>query len=87
MPQQSDNKFPEILFRGLSDKEKDEFKRLLIHSDLIRRLVNVIKSFREEEESVPVADYNSPSWSHRQADRNGSVRAYNRILKLLDHKE
>ena len=83
----SEHKWPEALLRGLSDKEKEEFKRLLVHSDLIRRVVEIVKEWKKEEETVQKIDYDSASWSHKQADKNGATRFANKVLTLLDHKE
>lgn len=82
-----DHQWPEVLLRGLPEKEKEEFKRLLIHSALIRRTVEILKKWKEEEEVVDKVDYESASWSHKQADRNGAVRSLSKILQLLDHVE
>lgn len=76
----------EILLRGLDEKGKDEFKRLLAHSALIKRLREILSEFEKETENR-VADYDSPSWPYRQADKNGERRAYQKILSILDHKE
>ena len=81
------SKLPEILGRGLDPKEKEEFLRLLQNSALIRRIEEVLDEWIRAESSVPKDDYDSPSWSHKQADRNGSLRAYNKVKQLLDHKE
>lgn len=83
----SEHKWPELLLRGLSEKEKDEYKRLLVNSDLIGRIVEILKDWKKEEEVVTKTDYDSPSWSHKQADKNGAVRFANKVLTLLDHKE
>ena len=36
------------------------------------------------KDTTPAADYDSPSWAYKQADRNGQLRAYLEILKLTD---
>jgi hypothetical protein len=78
---------PEILFRGLDLKEKEEFKRLLYHSALIDRLVEILKGWQAEVLTIPRDDYESPAWACKQADRNGELRTLNKVLQLLDHKE
>lgn len=79
--------YPEILFRGLDAKTKEDFKRYLHTSPLIEQVVKIVKAWKEENNTIPRDDYESPAWACKQADRNGSDRAYNQILKLLDHKE
>lgn len=79
--------YPEILFRGQDEKTKEEWKRLLHHSALIDRVVEILKSWETEVQTIPRDDYESPAWACKQADRNGELRTLTKILKLLDHKE
>ena len=79
--------YPEILLRGLDEKEKEEFKRTLNHSPLIARVVEILKEWKTNYETTPRDDYESTSWACKQADRNGSVRTLNQVLAILDHKE
>ena len=81
------DKYPEILFRGLDDKTKEEWKRLLHHSALIDRVVAIIKEWEKENDTIPRDDYESPAWACKQADRNGVVRTLKKLITLLDHKE
>lgn len=78
---------PEILVRNLDDKTKEEFKRLLLHSALIDRVVEILKGWEAECLSIRRDDYESPAWACKQADRNGELRTLNKVLQLLDHKE
>lgn len=39
-----------------------------------------------EEQSVSKKDYDSPSWSHLQAHKNGRIEALNEIIKMCDLK-
>jgi len=41
---------------------------------------NIVK----EAEKVRINDYDSPSWSHKQADQNGYVRALREVMLLLE---
>lgn len=74
-----------ILFNGLTEEEK---KALLgqVKSSILR---DQILKFIDQELSVAIAkaDYDNPSWSHKQAHINGQREAYNKIKKLFDHKE
>lgn len=79
--------YSEALFRGLDDKEKEEFKRLLHHSALVRRLREILGEYIQTAESSSQADYEKASWPYYQADKNGELRALKKVLKLLDQKE
>jgi len=87
VPRSPETKYPEILFRGLDEKTKEEFKRLLHHSALIERVVEILQTWKAEVEVIPRDDYESPAWACKQADRNGEARTLNKVLRLLDHKE
>lgn len=43
------------------------------------------KLLREDffEEGKSIADYDSPSWSHKQADMNGANRKLRSVLSLI----
>lgn len=71
---------------GLKDpSEREQFKQTVIGSkkvlDKAREIVyNIVK----EAEKVRISDYDSPSWSHKQADQNGYVRALREVMLLLE---
>ena len=71
---------------GLKDPlEREQFKQTVIGSkkvlDKAREIVyNIVK----EAEKVRISDYDSPSWSHKQADQNGYVRALREVMLLLE---
>jgi len=46
------------------------------YRDLLEKRITKIEDKKE-------IDYDCPSWSHKQADANGYVRAIKEILKLL----
>lgn len=69
----------------LKGPERDQFKQTVIGSkkvlDKAREIVyNIVK----EAEKVRISDYDSPSWSHKQADQNGYVRALREVMLLLE---
>jgi hypothetical protein len=70
---------------GLKEPERAQFKQTVIGSkkvlDKAREIVyNIVK----EAEKVRINDYDSPSWSHKQADQNGYVRALREVMLLLE---
>lgn len=78
--------YPEIWFRGMKPDDKDRLLNSLKNSELSEKIQEILKTF-ERELTMNKADYDSPSWSHKQAHYNGMREAYNRIQKLFDHKE
>lgn len=79
----ADKNFKEIWFRGLSPEDKESLKRALHSSILAERLRTIIQDWKRE---LPVSpnDYDSPSWSHKQAHKNGQEDILTRLLSILE---
>lgn len=75
--------FKEIWFRGLSAEDKDSLKRALISSILAERLRSILQDWKREL-PVNTTDYDSPSWSHKQAHKNGQEEILTRLLSILE---
>ncbi len=82
----SNSREPEIIFRGLDEKTKGEFRATLRHNPLIKRLVEILDLWIEEEAPKKI-DYDSPSWAFKQADKNGAIRALTKVKTILDQKD
>lgn len=71
-------------FKGLNKTEIEERKKFLASEqkvlDILRKIVYNI---RTSQEIVSENDYDSPSWSHKQAHLNGESSALRRIERLL----
>jgi hypothetical protein len=67
-----------------NDEEKEELRQYLLNSS---RLTDMLKEMLQRrydgEWGASVADYDNPSWSHKQAHKNGRLAAYEEIYKLL----
>jgi len=67
-----------------TDEEKEELRSYLLNSS---RLFDLLKSMIQrrynQEGGAKVVDYDSPSWSHKQAHKNGRIDAYEEVYKLL----
>lgn len=68
------------------DKSKfEESVRNILNTPVLNRLTQIIeqnlKNLENSESSL--ADYDNPSWSHKQAHRNGVRQGYLDVLKLL----
>ena len=66
-----------------SSKEKEDFEAYVSNSRGIFDRVLVILEEHIEPNDVEAVDYDSPSWSHKQADRNGYNRAIKKIKQLF----
>ena len=67
-----------------TDEEREELKSYLLNSRrLFDLLKNMIQRRYDQESGSKVIDYDSPSWSHKQAHKNGRADAYEEIYKLL----
>lgn len=71
----------------IKDKEKQkEFEKLLRNSGIsLGRLKDIIQDRLDalERAEVKAEIYDSPNWAYKQADTNGTRRAYMNILQLL----
>lgn len=71
-------------FSNLPKAEQEEFKNNLIGcKKVLDRLSELCYNSIKDGESTKLTDYDSPSWSHRQADLNGYVRAYREFIQLI----
>lgn len=70
------------LFHGLSEKDKEEFINVLKYSPVIKRLIEVIES-QKNELVITRGDYDNPSWAFKQAHYNGELHMAQKILSLL----
>lgn len=78
--------FKELWFRGLSPDDKKSLENGLRTSLLAERLRTIIQVW-ENELPVLSADYDSPSWSHKQAHRNGQAEILRRLRSILIEDE
>lgn len=71
-------------FRGLPEEKKEGFELALRNSSLaLGRLYDLLDEWERDLDSAEAKldDYDNPSWSHKQAHRNGDR---SRIRKLRD---
>lgn len=67
-----------------SDEDKEELRQYLQNSSrLFDLLKNMIQRRYDQEWGAKVADYDSASWSHKQAHKNGRSDAFEEIYKLI----
>jgi hypothetical protein len=68
-----------------TQEEREEFKKTILGSTkVLDRLREILyNKVYTQESNLPTADYDSPSWAYKQADRNGYLRAHKELLDLL----
>ena len=76
----------------LPKEEQDRFQNIVRHSSqVLERLKDIIEEAEQQLENseLTIEAYNNPSWSHKQAHKNGLKQAYRNIKKIitLDQKE
>lgn len=77
-------------FTGIQRERHDEFEKLIRNSTIIlRQLSAILDKWEGELDSAEskATDYETPSWSHKQADRNGDRRRLKRFRELLSFLE
>ena len=71
-------------FKQCKTKEdKEKVKQLILSNrESLLRLESILESLLRETPSS--ADYDSPSWAYKQADRIGYNRALNQVLDIIN---
>ena len=75
-------------FLNVPDEKKKEVEDTIKHSTIpLRQLALFIKHQIELLDQTKMdEDYLSASWPYKQADRLGQLRAYRKLLTLVDNK-
>lgn len=71
-------------FKDCKNKKEKEAVRQVLQSN--RESLDRLKEILEPmlKDTTPAADYDSPSWAYKQADRNGFNRAVTTVLDLIN---
>jgi len=71
-------------FKECKTKEdKDKVRQLILSNrESLERLKEILGPMLKD--TPPTADYDSPSWAYKQADRIGYNRALNQVLDLIN---
>lgn len=77
---------------GIKDpSERESFSSQVLSSQkVLDKLRQIVYNKVLDGERVSVGDYDNPSWSHKQADRNGYLRGLREVIELLtfgDHDQ
>ena len=75
-------------FGSLRGEERENFKLSVLSSKIVLdKLHEIVYNMYKKEESVNANDYDSPSWSHKQAHTNGRRDALRQVLDLITIKD
>jgi|TARA_R110000787_G_scaffold166075_1_gene279112 hypothetical protein len=71
-------------FKECKTKKEKEAVSQSLHSNRegLDRLKEILEPMLKD--TTPAADYDSPSWAYKQADRNGFNRAVTTVLDLIN---
>jgi hypothetical protein len=73
---------------GLSGPEKEKMKEeVLASQNLLDKLAKMLYNIQEKKRSSVLPDYDTPSWSHKQAHLNGECAALRKVLEIVTIKE
>lgn len=72
-------------FAGLTSKEVEEMKTILLSDKKVLDILSkILYNMSTKEEKVTSVDYDSPSWSHKQAHKNGYREAILSIARMVN---
>jgi hypothetical protein len=71
--------------RGLQGEELERRKELVLsNKKVLDILKEMLYNMDKKAEVITLEDYDSPSWSHKQAHINGGKAMLRRIISLVD---
>lgn len=63
---------------------ESEFSAAAKDNQVVKAVLAFLKKELEAQALVTEGDYDSPSWSHKQADRNGYCRGLKKAIDLME---
>lgn len=82
----ADYKVDERLLQGEADREA--FKQQVINAKkVLDKVAKILYNEGVELENTVLGDYDTPSWSHKQAHRNGRLEQIRKTSAILTVKE
>lgn len=77
-------KIDERWFAGIPSEEREKFKVEVLNSKkVLDKLGKILYNMEESLRSVKERDYDSASWSHKQAHLNGESDMVRRVIELI----
>jgi hypothetical protein len=73
-----------VWYQSLPKDRQDQFKQTVLGAKIVLdKAIEILYNKVQDENSVKQVDYESPSWSHKQADRLGFIRGLQFAIDLL----
>jgi hypothetical protein len=73
-----------VWFQDLPREEQEQFKQIVLGSKkVLDKLSEIVYNMSISGEKVSIDQYDSPSWSHKQAHQNGYNAALREVLEIL----
>ena len=84
----SNKKIAEVWLKGLKGEQREKMKQLVLNNAiLLDKFSEICYNIGVEKRDVSFQDYDSPSWSHKQAHTNGFLECLKLIQDLVSIKE
>ena len=80
-----DVRISEMWLRGeKTPEEREKIKKLVLSNDiLLDKLKKIMYNMQVEKRKSVLGDYDTPSWSHKQAHLNGELAVLDRLMELV----
>jgi hypothetical protein len=73
---------------GLSGDEREKMKQeVLANENLLDKLSKILYNIQEKKQETVLGDYDTPSWSHKQAHQNGEAAALRKVIEIITIRE
>lgn len=81
-------KISEAWLTGLKGEARDKMKEnVLSNQILLDKLSEILYNMQVKKESTVLTDYDTPSWSHKQAHLNGEASAIRKVIEIISIKD
>lgn len=81
-------KINEAWLQGLEPSDREKMKENVLSNEiLLDRLAKILYNMQEKRQSSVLSDYDTPSWSHKQAHLNGEAAALRKVLEIITIRE
>lgn len=79
----------ELWFKGAkTPEEREQIKKMVLSNEiLLDKLRKILYNIQESKRGSVLEDYDTPSWSHKQAHLNGENAMLEKVIKLVTIQE
>lgn len=82
-------KVKDVWLKGAkTPQERDEIRNLLVSDTiLLDKLREILYNMQVSKEASVLGDYDTPSWSHKQAHLNGEAAMLRKVIDIVTFEE